>query len=340
MSTMRAMTVAAFGPDARPALTTAPIPLPREGEAVVRMAFASVNPADWKCAEGWLRRFPQFKPQLPFGLGFDGAGVIAATGPGDTDLRIGDRVFVRGNQMNGDHGTFADYCRTTVDGLARVPDGVSLQDAATVPTAGLTAWQSLMRGGELRAGQSVLINGGSGGSGSFAGQFARAVGARVAATCGAGNLAYVRGLGADFVHDYRQAGLAEAVQAWAPGGVDLVLDTVNLAGGDGLLELVRPGGALVAIETLDLSTPRHDPAKAAARGVRLVEMTAIRARSTEDLTRIGELMAAEEVRAPETRVLPLAQAAEALAEVKAGHVRGKLLLEIGGEGAGANTGTG
>ncbi|MDB5431472.1 MAG: alcohol dehydrogenase [Caulobacter sp.] len=333
IQTMRAMAVTTFAPDARPRPIDFPMPEPRAGEAVVRMAFASVNPADWKCAEGWLLRFPQFKPALPFGLGFDGAGVVAAVGPGDTDLKPGDRVFVRGNQMNGDHGTFATHCRTTVDGLAKLPDGVSLRDAATVPTAGLTAWQSLMRAGELQPGQSVLVNGGAGGTGGFAVQLAKAAGARVAATCGADNVDYVCGLGAGLVQDYRQPGLAQAIAAWSPGGVDLLLDTVNLAGSDIMLPLVRPGGVLVAIETLDLTATRHDPARAAARGVRLVEMTAIRAKSVEDLMRIGALMAEGKVRAPQTRLLPLDKAADALAEVKAGHVRGKLLLEIGGEPA-------
>lgn len=324
---MRAMRVEAFGPGARPVLMQAPVPEPRAGEAVVRMAFASVNPADWKCAEGWLTRFPQFRPSLPFGLGFDGAGTIAAVGPGEARLKAGDRVFVRGNQMNGDHGTFADYCRTTVDGLAPIPATVSLRDAATVPTAGLTAWQALHRAG-LTAGQTVLINGGAGGSGGFAVQFAKAAGARVAATARAHNLDYLRDLGADLALDYRSAAWTDALLAWAPGGVDLLLDAVNLGGGAVLLPLVRPGGVLAAIATLDEDAPRHDTEAAAARGVRLIEATADRSRSVADLTAIGGLMAQGKVRAPDTRTLPLEAAAEALEAVRSGHVRGKIVLEI------------
>jgi NADPH:quinone reductase-like Zn-dependent oxidoreductase len=323
---MRAAVIDEFGGTVR--LADVPVPELGPGQALVRVAYASINPADWKCREGWLRRFPAFRPAFPFVLGFDGSGTVERLGP-DTDAPPpGGRVFIRANQMLGWGGTFAEFVRVTVDGLQAIPDGVPMLDAAAMPTAGVTAWQSLHDAGGLAAGQRVMVNGGAGGTGSYAIQFARTAGARVAATCSAGNLDHVRGLGAELAIDYRSQDVAAAVAAWAPGGVDLLLDTVNLGSLPDAIGMVRPGGVLVGIATLDDRVPPWDAEAASRRGVRLAATTANRATSAADMASIAALMASGQVRSPVTEVLDLAQAEAALARIAAGHVRGKLILAV------------
>ncbi len=197
-------------------------------------------------------------------LGFDLAGVVAAVGPGVTRWQVGDQVFGMSNQRNGADGTYAEYCLASSELPAPLPEGWSCADAAGLPVAGSTGYGGMVDAGELQAGQTVLINGGAGG---VAIQIARALGARVAVTCSPKNFDYVTELGAELAIDYRGGDVVSPLRAWAPSGVNQVLDAVGL---DTLLphpeELVAPGGSYVEIEI-----PRPKPlGRRSIRAPRLV----------------------------------------------------------------------
>jgi NADPH:quinone reductase len=328
---MRAVVVDGFGEDAVAHLDKVPEPEPAPDQVRVRVVYASVNPADRKCQRGWMLPFPQFRPELPFVLGFDGAGVVDMVGSDVESVRSGDRVFMRVNQMTGMHGTFAELVCVTASDTAPIPDGLDFLTAATVPVAGVTAWQSITKYGNVTAGQRVLVNGGAGGVGSFAIQFARNAGARVAATSGPANLPYLRSLGCELAVDYRGEDVAAAVAAWSGGGLDVLLDTVNIAGLAQAADMMRPGGAVVAVVTLGVEAP-YGHAGLAERRVRYVRATVARHEARADMTAIGELLASKAVSPPAIEVVPLEAAPEALDRIGEGHVRGKVALAVAAEG--------
>jgi NADPH2:quinone reductase len=325
---VRAVVVDRPGPEAVARLGEVAPPEPAAGQVQVRMQYASVNPADWKCRSGWMLRFPQFRPARPLVLGFDGVGVVTALGPGVTGRRIGDRVCMRADQMTGQHGTFAEVACVARSDTELVPDGVPGRHAATIPVAGVTAWQALTKYARLEPGQRVLVNGAAGGVGSFAVQFARHLGARVAGTAGSANAGYLRQLGCELVVDYRGEDVCQAVRGWAPAGVDVVLDTVHVRGVPEVERMVHPGGRVVGVVTLGEAEPyagRDDLAFVAA--------TVKRDEAADDMAVIGRLLAEGRVRAPAVEVVNLGEVPAALDRIGAGHVRGKIVVAIEPEGA-------
>ncbi len=323
---MRAMVIDGFGGPEVFRAAEVETPKAGPGEVLIRVAYASVNPADWKCREGWLARFFDYK--FPFIVGFDAAGIVAAVGEGIGDYKVGDRVVTSSNQGIGQWGTYAEYVVSVTDRVAKLADGLDFLTAAAIPTAAVTSWEALFDTGGLKAGQSVLINGGAGGMGSFAIQFAKHAGARVAVTCGPANLDYVRELGADLAIDYRTGKVLDGVLAWAPEGVDLIVDTV----GQGTLldgvAMTKPGGLIAPIGTLIPDEPGFDPAVAAGRNVRIVPTMSNHTRAGGQLRTIVDLYNQGVFRAPAIEVLPLEQAGKGQRKVKDGHVRGKILLHV------------
>jgi len=329
---MQAIVIDRFGGPEELRLAEVPTPEPGPGQVLVRVAYAGINPADWKDREGLVAGF--YEASFPHILGFDAAGTVAAVGPGVDDFAPGDRVFTTSDHGDGVAGSYAEYLLVSAPRLAKVPPQVDLAPAAATPVAALTAWQALFapERGDLQAGQRVLIHGGSGGVGSFAVQFAAHRGAHVAATCGAANLDYVRELGTECALDYRDDGYLNALRAWAPDGLDLIVDAV---GGDtlpGKLELLRPGGRLVSIATLvadgDIAA---ETAEAEALGVRKIFAIMDSREAGRELEEIGQLLAAGAVRPPPIEVYPMAEVRDAHERIQSGHVRGKLVLEIAGD---------
>jgi NADPH:quinone reductase-like Zn-dependent oxidoreductase len=324
---MRAIVIDGFGgPDAL-RLADIPKPSPGPGEVLVRVAYAGVNPADWKTRRGMLSGY--FVYRFPFVLGFDLAGFVEAVGPDVAGVDLGDRVFGMSQQGLGVNGAYAEYVTARPAMLAAASDRIGLAEAAGLPTAGTTAFGGLIDVGGLTAGQTVLVNGGAGGVGSLAVQIARARGASVAATCSAGNAEYVQNLGADVTIDYRNGAVAARLRSWAPDGVDLVLDAV---GGGSLIaqaaDVVKTGGRYVEIETLQSRASEEQVAAAAASGVQIVSNMVAIARLPEHLAGLSQLVAAGEVKPPATQIMPLAETAAAHVMVEAGHVRGKIVLAV------------
>ncbi len=327
--TMRAIILDRFGGPEVLRMDEIERPRAMPGGVVIRVAFAGVNPADWKAREGWLAPF--FEYRFPFVLGFDAAGVIAEVGEGVTGLAVGDRVVTASNQGRGERGSYAEYVASDQERVVRLPDHVPMRDAAALPTAGMTAWEAVFDVGRAASGHKILINGGAGGTGSYAIQLARMAGAEVAATCGPQNLDYVRDLGADLAIDYRKGGTLDAVRAWAPDGVDLVIDTVGQGSLPNSIEMVKCGGRVVPISTLIADEPMPDMARAEALGIEVVVASSTFPNQPRQLNGLVDALAAGRIRAPEIHVMPLDKAAAAQERIADGHVRGKILLEIDSE---------
>lgn len=301
-------------------------PRPAADQVLVKVAYAGVNPADWKAREGSLRVY--FEYTYPFVLGFDATGTIVATGAAVQDLEVGDRVVLASNFGRGERGAYAEYVAADSARAVRLPDHVSLKDAATLPTAGMTACQAIFDVGALQSGQKVLVNGGSGGVGSFAIQLAKRTGARVAATCSAKNLDYVRALGAELAIDYQRHSARAAIADWAPAGVDLLVDTIGPASLADAVAMIRSGGLLAMIGNSADPEAVHDVAAAETRDVAVRKVITTFAAQPAQLRELVKALADGDIAAPEVTVMPLDQAAAAHRLSETGHVRGKILLSV------------
>lgn len=225
---MKAMIIEETGGPEVFKLAELPTPEPGAGEVLIKIAYAGVNPADWKNREGMLE---QYRPYyFPYIIGFDAAGLVAAVGEGVTEFAVGDRVFTPTNHGQGGQGSYAEYTVANVDRVALIPAGMRFDQAAALPVAALTAWQALFAKADLQSGQTAMIHGGSGGLGSFAVQFARWKGAKVVATCSTPNVDYLKSLGVDHVIDYKTENVMEAVRVWAPEGLDYLMDAFAALG--------------------------------------------------------------------------------------------------------------
>ncbi len=323
---MRAMLLDRFGgPEV---LYAGEIERPRAavGEVIIQVAFAGVNPADWKAREGWLSRY--FDYRFPFVLGFDAAGIVTELGEGVRGLAVGDRVVAASNQGKGERGSYAEYVAADQERVVRLPAGIALPEAAALPTAGMTAWEAVFDVGGTVAGQKVLINGGAGGTGSYAIQLAKMAGAFVAATSGPANLDYIHSLGADLAIDYRQGKVTEIVRRWAPDGVDLVVDTVGQGSLLGSIELVKRGGLVVPITTLISGESMPDAARAKELGVNIRIASSTFANQGRQLHALVEALGAGRIRSPEIHMMPLEDVAQAHQQIADGHVRGKIVLDV------------
>ncbi|HEX4260833.1 MAG TPA: NADP-dependent oxidoreductase [Acetobacteraceae bacterium] len=295
------------GPDVL-AIEDIPDPRPQEGEIVIAVEAASVNPVDYKIRQGGF--LPEDK--LPMTLGRDVSGTIETLGPGVRGLRQGDAVYV---MLSPDHGGYAERALAAGPDVAPRPARLDAAAAAAVPLAGLTAWQGLFDHGGLRQGQRVLIHGAAGGVGHLAVQFARARGAEVFATASARDLDFVHGLGAATVIDYKAQRFEDVAH-----NIDVVLDLVAGETQTRSWSVLKPGGIIVS----SLQKPDQEAAaKHRARG------TNFRAHpSGTQLVEIGRLIDAGEVRPEVSATLLLAQAAEAQRRLEHDHPRGKIVLLV------------
>lgn len=325
---MRAIAIDGFGGPEVMRLAELPAPQPAPGEVLVRIAFAGVNPADWKLREGWLNRFEWFRPTFPFVLGYDGAGTVEAVGDGVTGLARGDRVAVKSEQSLGRWGTFAEFMCVQAELVGRVPDPVTLEHAATLPVAGLTAWHGLFIHGRLEPGQTVYINAGAGSVGSFAVQFARDRGARVMASCAPRNAAYLMRLGAERTFDHAAPQRVQMIGEFAGTGLDMILDAAG-APDRALVDLLRPGGVHVRIPSLGQDDDMLETGPMRQRELRLVRGGIVPAKAGEALEAIGAMLADARLAVPAIRIRPLDEAEDALAACKTASWRGKQILAIG-----------
>lgn len=309
---MRAVVVREFGGPEALQVVREPVPRPGPGQVRIAVEAAGVNPVDLGVRSGGIVAIGFATPREQYGVGWDVAGRVDAVGPG-ADFAVGDRVVGLVDRLDLRTGAYADH--VVLDGAAvgRAPRAASAAEAATLPLNALTADQGLDLL-DLPPGGTLLVTGAAGGVGGFAVQLAVLRGLRVAALAGAADEQLVRGLGAAHFVPRGVPGVADAVRAWAPGGVDGVLDAALLKAD--ALEALRGGGALVAVGYGADPTPR--------RGTR-VHNVWIRA----DGPRLTELAALADAGLLSLRVAgtyPLEEAATAHARLAAGGVRGRLVL--------------
>lgn len=317
---MRAMVLPRFGGDDLFEACEVERPTPAPGEVLVRIVATSVNPVDAKLrADGsWARLRP------PVILGYDVAGVVEEVGPGVSAFRPGDEVFYTPEIFANQHGSYAEYNAVSASIVARKPAGLSFEEAAAIPLAGGTAWESIVRRMAVRPGETVLIQGGAGGVGSFAIQFAKAAGARVLATASARNLDLVRELGADVVIDYRaENATATALDETDGHGVDAVFDIAGENLVSRSLPAVRPFGRIACI-----LPPVGDLAPLYQNNITLhgIFLTREGAR----LAQMAPLFERGLAHPVIDQVLPLDRVGEAHARIDTGHGRGKIVLKVAG----------
>jgi len=307
---MRAITYSRYGDPDVLELTEQPDPKVGPDAVLVRVRAASVNPVDWKARQGHLDRL--LDVEFPVVPGWDVAGVVERPGLDTPELAAGDEVFgyVRKDWLHG--GTFAELVAAPVRTLARKPASLSFEEAAAVPLAGLTAFQTVRRAG-VRAGQTVLVHGASGGVGGFAVQLARVAGARVIGTASTAHHDHLRGRGVEPVA-YGD-GLVDRVRALAPGGVDVIL---HYGGSDGVAQapdLLAPGGTIVSI----LDARARDELGGHYVWVRP---------DAADLAELGRMIDDGQVLVDVAAVLDLADAREAHRLSETGHPRGKVVVRV------------
>jgi alcohol dehydrogenase len=215
-----------------------PVPLAQPDEVLIEVHAAAINLLDSKIRNGEFKLILPYK--TPFVLGHDVAGVVTKVGARVQQFKLGDEVYAR----PADHhiGTFAEFIAIKEADVAPKPTKLSMEEAASIPLVGLTAWQALIEKGNLKKGQKVFIQAGSGGVGTFAIQLAKYLGATVATTTSAANIELVKSLGADVVIDYKKDDFEKSLH-----GYDLVLNSQDEKTLEKSLRVLKPGGKLISI---------------------------------------------------------------------------------------------
>jgi NADPH:quinone reductase-like Zn-dependent oxidoreductase len=307
---MKVVSIHSFGDPEVLQLEEQPTPTPAEGEVVIRVRAASVNPVDFKTRAG---EYPMVKAEsLPRVLGRDVAGKVEQCGASVHSWKPGADVYA---MVDPEHGGYAEYVALRADLCARQPKNVTATEAAAVPLAGLTAWQGLFDHGQLRAGQSVLIHGGAGGVGHLAIQLAKARGAHVATTVSQRDIDFARELGADIVIDYKAQRFEEMVS-----DVDLVFDLIGGEVQQRSFKVLNRGGALIS------TLAKPDENKLRERELRGLVFLA--QPSGAQLTEITQLIEAGKVRPYVQATFKLEDVRRAHETAERDHPRGKIVLEV------------
>jgi NADPH:quinone reductase-like Zn-dependent oxidoreductase len=285
--------------------------MPDAGQVLIAVRAAGLNPVDFKIRSG---KYPAVKEdRLPYTLGRDASGIVEKCGAQATKFKPGDEVF---GLVGIAGGGYAEKVLLDQRAITAKPPGLDHVHAASIPTAGQTAWQGLFRHGQLKSGQSVLIHGGSGGVGHFAVQFAKAKGARVLTTVSTDNVAFARSLGADVVIDYKKQRFEDEAS-----DLDMVLDLIDGETRERSWPLLKKGGVLVTTLT--------DPSQreATEHGVRAMRYTV--EPDGDELAEIARLVTGGQVKPHVEKTFPLIAAADALFALEQGHSRGKIVLTVG-----------
>jgi NADPH:quinone reductase-like Zn-dependent oxidoreductase len=311
MDTMKAVRMHSYGGPEVLIYGDAPRPMPGPGEVLIRVHAAGVNPVDWKVREGYLQQMIHYS--LPLIPGWDVSGQVEALGPGVVTVQEGEEVFSRPDISR--DGAYAEYIVARESEVAAKPMSVGHVQAAAIPLAALTAWQSLFDAAKLAAGQRVLIHAAAGGVGSFAVQLARWKGAHVIGTASAQNQAFVGELGAAETIDYQTTRFEDIAR-----DMDVVFDTM---GGDTQKrswKVLKKGGILVSIVN---APPAEEAAKYGVRAAYVFVQP-----NAGQLGEIARLVDFGEIKAIVEAVLPLSEARQAQERNRKGHTRGKIVLKV------------
>ncbi len=320
---MKAVVYSAYGPPDGLHLTEVATPAPADDEVLIKVQAVSVNRSDWEHLTGkplYARIWGLLKPRHPI-LGSDIAGRVVMAGSKNRQFHPGDEVF---GEMWNYHGGFAEYVCTRAEGWALKPPGLTFEQAAAIPQAGVIAVQAIRVGGHVQPGQQVLVNGAGGGAGSFAVQLAKLDGAEVTAVDRTGKLDFLRSLGADHVIDYTQEDFTKTGRQY-----DLILDVVADRSAFDYQRALKPhgryfmvGGSLATLFPILLLGPGIS--RAAGKHIRVLAVQ----RHQHDLLAIAELCAAGKIMPFIDRRYPLREVPDALRYLGEGHVKGKVVITM------------
>lgn len=332
---MKAFVLESYGANRALQLADVPEPQLRDDEVLVQVHAAGVNQLDSKIKDGQFKLILPYR--LPLILGHDVAGVVVKAGPSVRQFKPGDEVYARTDDFR--IGTFAEFVPVKESSLAPKPKGLTMEEAASIPLVGLTAWQALVETAKLTKGQRVFIQAGSGGVGTFAIQLARHLGATVATTTSAANFELVRSLGADVVIDYRTQDFEDVLHDY-----DVVLNSQDGKTLGKSLHVLKGGAKLVSISgPPDPAFGRNIAAPAFVRLVMRLLSSGIRRRARgrgidysflfmrangAQLRAITRLIEAGAIRPVVDKVFAFESANEALAYAEAGHAKGKVVIKI------------
>lgn len=310
---MKAATYDEFGGKEKIKVSTVDVPELKEGEILVRIKAAGVNPVDTAVREGYLKDFLPYEfPVIP---GWDVAGVVEDRGFSARKFNVGDEVYAYARRPKVQYGTFAEYIVIPETYFARKPQNLSFEEAAGIPLVGLTAYQSLYDAGNLQEDQTVLILGASGGVGSIAIQLAKEKGATVIGVASEKNHAYMKELGADHTVDYKGNHIGNAVKGIFTDGVDMIFDCTSGETLEQSLSALKKQGTLVSIlnhgENINRSINFHYV---------FVEPNA------RQLEHLRELAESGKLKVHVSNTYSLEETAEAMQQIQTLHTTGKIVI--------------
>ena len=324
---MKAIVYEKYGPPDVLQLKEVEKPTPKDDEVLIKVHAASANPADWHLMRGapFLARFEMGFPKPKKRLGVDVAGRVKAVGSNVTQFQPGDEVF--GDKFQCGWSGFAEYVVVAENRIALKPANLTFEEAAAVPLAAFTALQGLRDKGQIQSGQKVLINGASGGVGTFAVQIAKSFGAEVTGVCSTRNLDMVRSIGADHVIDYTQEDFTKNGQTY-----DLIYCAVGNRSAADYKRALNPNGICVVAGFTTISHMLFQVvflgAWVSMTGSKKIGALGTVRPNKEDLVLIKELLETGKVVPVIDRRYPLSETAEAIRYLEEGHAQGKVVITV------------
>lgn len=332
---MKAFVLDRYGKNERLRAADVPEPEPRDDEVVIQIHATAVNLLDAKLRNGEFKLILPYR--VPFVLGHDVAGVVVRVGPQVRQFKVGDEVYARPDDFR--IGTFAELVAVKADSVATKPRNITMEEAASIPLVGLTAWQALVEKAQLRRGQKVFIQAGSGGVGTFAIQLAKHLGATVATTASAGNTHLVKSLGADVVIDYKKDDFEARLSDF-----DVVLNSQDGKTLMKSLKVLKPGGHLISISgppdplfAQDIKAPwlvrqvmrvLSFGARRQAQRLQVGYAFLFMQASGSQLRQITSLIESGAIRPVVDKVFPFESTNDALAYVASGRAKGKVVIKV------------
>lgn len=286
-----------------------------EGEVLVKVEAAGVNPVDAAIVRGMLK--DAIPTEFPAILGWDLAGVVEETGFAARRFEKGDEVYAYARRPTVQHGTFAEYIALPESYLAHRPEKISPEEAGGIPLVGLTAYQALFDAGKLNKGQTVAILGASGGVGTLAIQLAKSVGATIIGVASEENHGYMKELGAHQTVDYSEGHVGKQIAEAAPGGVDLIF---HCSRGNSLSECMETGVLTDNGKVVSITKSKPEESWNVNYEYVFVEPNSSQLKHLAELANDGKL------KVPSTKIYELKNAGQALKDVESLHTRGKLII--------------
>ena len=332
---MKAFIVKRYSKEEKLQLVELPEPKVKDNEVLVQIHAASINQIDNKLKSGEFKLLLPYK--FPLILGHDVAGVVTKIGSTVSRFKVGDEIFAQPAVFK--IGSFAEYIAISETDVALKPKNISMEEAASIPLVGLTAWQALVEKANLKKGQKVFIQAGSGGVGTFAIQLAKHLGATVATTTSAANIDLVKSLGADFVIDYKKDDFETILKDY-----DVVLNSQDTMTLEKSLRILKPNGKVISISgppDVDFAKQLGSPwfiklimkilsfgIKKKAKRLGVNYSFLFMQANGKQLTEISSLINNGVIKPVIDKVFPFEQTNEAMAYVEAGRSKGKVVVKV------------